>query len=408
MRIACLGIKGLPSRGGAERVAEAIASRLAARHELTVYCDRRYTPAGVEVPGLRLVRIPSLPGKHLRPLSYHLLCALHALLWGNYDLVHVHNVEPCFALPLLRLRFPVVATAHGSPVRAARSKWGHLAHALMGLSECAFLWLSDRATSVSRADVEYYARRFRRQVLYLPNGVEEPAARSGAGRAALRELGLRPGRYLLFAAGRIEPTKGCHLVLEACRRADLRLPLVVVGDLEQVPEYGRELRRMAGERVRFVPFVGDKERLFAIVRGCRLFVLPSLVEGMSMMLLEVASLGVPLVCSDIPENVEVVGRDALYFRSGDAWHLARRLTWALGHPERMAALAARARARVRRRFAWEGIVPRYELLYQECQRSARAQEPAPGHPAEGCGILSCTRISAQGRMGQAQPPAPRR
>ena len=42
MRIAFIGIKGLPSKGGAERVVEAIAEGLAGKHEITVYCNSPY------------------------------------------------------------------------------------------------------------------------------------------------------------------------------------------------------------------------------------------------------------------------------------------------------------------------------------------------------------------------------
>lgn len=369
MKVAHLGLKGLPARSGAERVAEAIVLRLAARQQITVYCDARYVGAGVEVPGVRLVRIPTLGGKHLRPVSLFLLSALHALLRGDYDLIHLHNVEAAFILPLLRLRYPVVATAHGSPSHAVRSKWGLVARTLMSLSECPFLWLSTRATSVSRRDARFFEERYGRPVLYIPNGVDGEAAAEEAGEASLAEAGLEESGYIAFAAARIDPTKGCHLLLEAFCRLNPDIKLVIVGDLAQVPKYGARLRQMANARVTFIPPIAESRRLFAIVKHCRLFVFPSTAEGMSMMLLEAAALGAPLICSDIEENEDVVGRDALYFRSGDAGDLAAKLRWALEHGEEMQSLAARAKAHVRRAYAWRAIVGRYEALYRACAQS---------------------------------------
>ena len=101
-----------------------IVQELKDRQELTVYCNSRYTSSDVKLPDVKLVRIPTLPGKHLQPVSLFILSALHALFKGNYDLIHLHNVEACFVLPLLRLRYRVIATSHGSPIRAARNKWG--------------------------------------------------------------------------------------------------------------------------------------------------------------------------------------------------------------------------------------------------------------------------------------------
>ena len=122
MRIAYLGSKGLPSRSGTERVVEAIISHLNRTHEITVYCDSRYTPKGEKVDGIRLIRIFSLRGKHIQPTSYFFLSALHAL-FCQYDLIHIHGVDSCFILPILMLKYRIVSTAHGAPGRAHRA-WG--------------------------------------------------------------------------------------------------------------------------------------------------------------------------------------------------------------------------------------------------------------------------------------------
>lgn len=70
MRIAFIGIKGLPSKGGAERVVEAITDRLKEKYDLTVYCNSRYTPKETAIPGVRLIRISTLKGKYLQPFSF--------------------------------------------------------------------------------------------------------------------------------------------------------------------------------------------------------------------------------------------------------------------------------------------------------------------------------------------------
>ncbi|MEW5803135.1 MAG: glycosyltransferase family 4 protein [bacterium] len=365
MKIAYMGIKGLPSKGGAERVVEPIVQELANRQKVTVYCNFRYTPPDIQIPGVKLVRIPTLPGKYLQPVSLFVLSALHALSKGDYDLIHLHNVEACFILPLLRLRYRVIATSHGSPIRAARSKWGHLARTLMGLTEYPYLLLSNCATSVSQCDAEYFKRRCKRKVLCLPNGVKEYPVSQKAAAAALVHIGVREGKYILFAAGRIDPTKGCHLVLEAFYQImpeDMKL--VIIGDLSQVPQYSQRLQDMADDRTLFIPHISEKEKLFGIVQNCRLFVFPSLVEAMSMMLLEVAVMGVPLICSDIPENKDVLDKHGVYFQSGNAQDLAKKMQWALEHPGLMARYAADAQGWIKNTYSWDRMVKEYEVLYR--------------------------------------------
>lgn len=365
MRIAYLGIKGLPSKGGAERVVESIAQRLAHRHELTVYCDRRYTPSNANVPGIRLVRVPTLPGKHLRALSLFTFSAFHALFLGNYHLIHIHNAEACFVAPFLRLRYRIIATSHG--LAYARDKWNRIAKTLMRLGDYFYAWCPDVLTSVSQPLAEEYQCRFGRIVHYLPNGVESgPPVDHIAAMATLRANDVGDN-YILFAAGRIDPTKGCHLLLQAFSKVGGEaLSLVVIGDYSTVPTYSQRLREMANARVKFIPFISSKPELLGIVQNARFFVFPSTVEAMSMMLLEAASLGVPIVCSDIPANRAVLPEQALYFRSGDVDDLGDRLRWALEHPAEMTRMGQEAQSWVRAKFSWDLIAEQYDHLYRQC------------------------------------------
>ena len=143
------------------------------------------------------------------------------------------------------------------------------------------------------------------------------------------------------------------------------MKLVIVGDLSQVPHYSQNLQNMADNRTVFVPHIAEKEKLFGIVQHCRLFIFPSLVEAMSMMLLEVAVMGVPLICSDIPENKDVLDKHTVYFQSGNAQDLAKKMQWALEHPDLMTRYAANAQAWVKSRHSWERMVKEYEALYEK-------------------------------------------
>lgn len=363
MRIAYLGIKGLPSKGGAERVVESIVHRLAKQHELTVYCNSRYTPRDVQVRGIRLVRIPTLAGKYLQAISLFVLSALHALFKGDYDLIHVHNAEACFVVPLLRLRYRIVATSHGPAY--ARDKWGWLGKRLIRLNDYFFTWFPNTLTCVSRPLAEEYERKYGRKVHYLPNGVEDDPSLDMKATVTTLKANRVTDDYILFAAGRLDPTKGCHLLLQAFAGLKDDVQLVVVGDMGTLPAYGRKLQQMADERVRFIPFIQSKAELFGIVQNARFFVFPSTVEAMSMMLLEVASLGVPVICSDIPENTSVLGKHALYFRSGDVDDLANKLRWALDHGEAVRGFGNAAQVWVKQNYSWDAIAERYEKLYKE-------------------------------------------
>ena len=90
-KIAFLGIKGLPSKGGAERVVEGIVNNLAEDFDIYVYCSRSYS-IDYNPEHIRLIKIRNLRGKHLYTFSLSLMSALHALFCRKFDLVHVRNL----------------------------------------------------------------------------------------------------------------------------------------------------------------------------------------------------------------------------------------------------------------------------------------------------------------------------
>jgi glycosyltransferase involved in cell wall biosynthesis len=365
LRVAHLGIKGLPARGGAERVVESLVARMPGLGVApTVYCERAYTPRDFSLAGVSLVRVPSLAGKYSRQTTINLLSALHTLVLGEYDLIHLHHVEASFVLPLLRLRYPVIATSHGAAYW--RAKWSPRAKQILRALEIPFVRFANIATSVAQPDARDLESRFNRRVVYIPNGVvENPRCDPARAQIILEKHHLARDHYLIFVAGRIEPTKGAHLAIQAVYQLCPRVPLLVVGDATHVPDYATQLHQIANANICFEPLVQDQATLFGLMVGSLGLIFPSLFEAMAMVLLEAASLGVPVVCSDLEENRQVMRADALYFESGNAESLACALETGLANRDAWIALARAAQSRIQSEFSWDAIARRYVELYRE-------------------------------------------
>jgi glycosyltransferase involved in cell wall biosynthesis len=375
LRVAHLGSKGIPSRGGTERVVEALARRQAALGQhVTVYGSRLVCPSA-SVAGARVVALPTVAHKYAGPVLLQLAQALHAVVLGDYDVNHLHGAENGFVLPLLRLRFPVVSTNHGPAY--LREKWSTSARALMRAFDGLSVRLASRATAVSSVQAEQLRRQYGQEVVSIPNGVDadEPVDEEGAERVLAR-LGLRPGEFLLFAAARVDPTKGCHTLLRALRGIPMPPPLLVVGDLHHASGYEQRLRELAGGLpVTFAPRVEAKPVVLGLLRRARLFVFPSEVEAMSMMLLEALCQEAPTIASDIPENTSILPEGFPVFRVGDADSLRAALaaSLALG-PEELRRSAAASRAWVTARYAWDEIARAYDAVYRDaCSRRGGPQ-----------------------------------
>ena len=94
MRIAMLGLKGVPLPGGVEKYVEEIGRRLVDRgHEVIVYCLPHYTRSNDRYyRGMRLVSLPSLNTKHLDAMTHTALAAVHIILSREADIAHFHTI----------------------------------------------------------------------------------------------------------------------------------------------------------------------------------------------------------------------------------------------------------------------------------------------------------------------------
>jgi len=354
-----MGIKGLPAKGGGERVAEAIIdAALANDYQVTVYAKKSYLQENNLPQNLEIIPIYDLPGKHLSAFSFGILSSFHALFRGNYDVIHLHYADFGYIVPLLRLRYKVLGTSHGAEYH--RDKWGRIAKWCFQLFEIPFVRLTNVCTSVSKPMAEYYSRKYGKDVRYIPNGINPYQARG----ANVEEKYSLPPDYILFCAGRIIPSKGCDLLLEANRRLGLKVPVVVIGDMEGDAAYKKHLLDLAEPNVFFLNFISSKDELFELIRNCSFFVFPSSYEAMSMILLEVASLKKGIVCSNIPENMEAIGVHAVYFESGKVGSLQDKIAYALAHPAKMEILAKAAHNWVMQHRQWREISRSYLELYE--------------------------------------------
>jgi glycosyltransferase involved in cell wall biosynthesis len=355
-----IGQKGVPAtHGGIERHVEELGARLVELgHKVTIFTRPNYTDRGLtEHRGMRLRSLPTIGTKHLDAIVHSLLASL-ACWRGGYDVVHYHAIGPCLASPLVRLRGrKVVATIHGQDWR--RGKWGRGAAAVLRLAEWMALHVPHATISVSETLARAYREGTGRTVEYIPNGITVDPGDDGT---VLGEFGLSDGGYVFFA-GRLVPEKGTHFLIEAHSRLGTAMPLVIAGDSSNTDEYVRDLRAKAGPMVVFTGYQYGA-RLAALFRHAALFVLPSDLEGLPIVLLEALAYGVPVLASNIPPNVEVLGENGEYFRAGDVDDLSRALADCLERAPQLRQQAAALQVRALEEYDWQKVALQTAALYE--------------------------------------------
>jgi glycosyltransferase involved in cell wall biosynthesis len=194
----------------------------------------------------------------------------------------------------------------------------------------------------------------------LPPAIEELVGKLRAGRV---DRG-RPGR-LVVATGRLARQKNYPLLI----RAVALLPDVSFAIIGNGPDEAA-LKALAtdlgvADRVRFLGHRPRAEAL-AILASGDVFAQVSLFEGHSLALIEAAKIGLPLVVSDVPVQIEgITRRDGqrcgIAVSTGDAEGLAQAIRSLLDDPAAHALWAARAEA-LGGEATFEAMVTAYEEL----------------------------------------------
>ena len=147
-------------------------------------------------------------------------------------------------------------------------------------------------------------------------------------------LTLQPGtpsagtskRFL--AVGRFSRRhKGFDLLIQAFHlfaEQNTDWQLDIVGEGVEEPLY-RSLISQYGlqDRVTIHPFTPDIQQYYS---AAQVYVLSSRWEGFGLVLVEAMAHGLPVVSSDLPTSLEIMGDFGLYFRNGNVQELAQRLT----------------------------------------------------------------------------------
>lgn len=356
-RIGVIGLKGFPAFGGSARAGENMMHFLKDEFHFVVFNTDTHTERTSGIyNGIEQIVYPKFFIGGLNTIYYYLRAAFHCLFKGNFDVIHVFHVDAAFIVPLLRLRYRVVAGHRARPQFA--DKWSWPVRKYFKFMEWLFFKMpADVLTSVSQPVAELFQSHTKRKILFIPNGI--------VFNENVSLPGVEEKDYVLFASGRVMAAKGVHLMLEALVKLNYQGRVLVIGNRSHSPEYSERLESLAKSLdVLFLDIIKDKKLLMAYLKNAKMFVFPSYHEGMSNMLLEAASANIPLICSDIPENVQVFDdNETFFFRSGNSDDLAMKIESVLKNPSQANEMAEKAYNRLKTDYNWENLSRRYAYIY---------------------------------------------
>ena len=160
-RIVIFGIKYFPARGGTSRVVENLLYDLKDHYDFTIYCYK-HEAASTHIDGVETIQFPEIPIKGIGVFLYYLRCAVHLFFNNRYDLVHLHKMDASFFLPLLCLKYKVIATSHALP--HLNEKWSAVGKLYFRISESLFMHSKATLTAISKPQTIYFFEKFKREV----------------------------------------------------------------------------------------------------------------------------------------------------------------------------------------------------------------------------------------------------
>jgi glycosyltransferase involved in cell wall biosynthesis len=362
MNIAYIVLKGMPVGGGIEKYTEEIGTRLAARgHRIIVYTMKHYGTTEGLYKGMILRTVPAVRKKSMEKLMASFTSMMEQCVRGDADIYHFHAYGPAMLsfIPKM-LGAKIILQGHG--IEWQRSRWGPLGRLFLRMTEWPSVILPHMLTVVSRVQQEYLRKKYDRDSVYIPTGINPPRLEKPD---LINQLGLRGNDFILFAA-RLVREKGAHYLIEAYKKLKTDLKLVIAGDVEHEEEYKAGLYKLAegNPNIIFTGFVRG-QLLAELFSNCYLFVLPSELEGLSIALLEAMSYGNCCLVSDIPENLEALNGHGYSFRSKSAADLADKMEYLIGNPGDVEAVKEPAKNYVLENHSWDNIALQFESVYRE-------------------------------------------
>jgi len=148
--------------------------------------------------------------------------------------------------------------------------------------------------------------------------------------------------------GRLVPIKGLITLLQAMKKVNSNIRLLLLGDGPQRTELEMITEDSDLHNVEFLGQL-DFQNLIRVVSCAKFYVLPSEVyENCPMAVLESMALGKPVIGSKIGGIPELIidGEDGLLFETGNSNHLADKINWMIDNSKSCADMGINARRKI--------------------------------------------------------------
>jgi len=364
MRIAAFGgFRDIPPKAraaGSDKFAVELYPRIAKRgYPILAYC-RIYPKENLnevikqEFEGVKLKYFKTVNKAGFDTLLHSLKVTLDIIFHNTADVVHIHSGANSIWSILLRISGKKVIISQFA-MDWKRDKWSWYGKLFYKVSNYMTAYFPNSVVFDNIFTKDYFEKKFIRKYDFIPYGSEVNDPLDNI--ELLTDLGVNKQEYFLFV-GRFIPDKGLHILVKAFEKTNTTKKLVLVGGSPNPSSYELEIKNTKDPRIIFAGYIYGDDTNF-LIKNAYTYIQPSLIEGLSPVILTVMGLGTPLICSDIVENKFITENNATHFVSGDANDLKIKIDYVLSHNSNITNCALIGRADITRRFNWESITDHF-------------------------------------------------
>lgn len=368
-----------PHVGGYEKIVYELSRRLVQRdYEIDILtCNTERALAYEELDGIHIYRVPSwnalnsvYPIPKPCPTSFKIL---RRLLSKNYDVINTQTrffITSFLGLIFAKLKkTPLVHTEHGARHSIVPNKVIDLISRAYDHSIGALIVKSaSRNIGVSEAACEFLKHLGATTIQLVHDGIDTTIFKKKEDTNYGQKLDIRNDAVVITFVGRLIYAKGVQDLISAFAKIKDTGPevkLLIVGD----GPYRANLENLAYQTdcASSILFLGQKNQneVIDVLSATDIFVNPSYSEGLGISVMEAASIGLPIIATDVGGTREIITTDktGILIKARDVGQLVEELCRLRANAELRKKLGGNARILAERKFNWDKITGEYIKLY---------------------------------------------
>lgn len=231
----------------------------------------------------------TLPIKGLKNPSFMLSSFLKSKLKKNFDIVHAHNIPA--ALAMKNTKGKKILSLHGIFSQQINQLHGKTTGNVSEKYEKKALSWADAITVVSKDAFDYY-NKLGFSVYQIPNAI--------AINSLPKKVDQRYENQIIFV-GRLSHEKGIDTLSELAENLPSEIHLIILGSGPKVDL----IKNITKSNIHYLGYL-PKDKTIPLIRGSKILIQPSLIEGISSSVLEAMACNVPVIATNVGGNKEII------------------------------------------------------------------------------------------------------